>query len=426
MKALIPKDNVDVGFGPGVFHFRFWCRGKWVDICIDDTLPCIFTNGKFLETVFTKHTEKAGFWAPLVEKAYAKLVGQYSRIDLGFAGEAMADFSGGVVEQLDVASLGATKLAEKLKQVLKLDNIVAIGTKAIPPHLKKPRDPKNPGVGEGVSIEGMVGTHVYSVLDIQDVQDKNDAKLVHTLVKCRNPWGNATEWIGAFSDSDPQGSWETVTQDLRTGNKSDGQFWIPIQDLYKYGDTLYDCRWSGAYRGDEQATLPDGLVSFADHGNYTAVNSGSRAGFNAGTYGGKPGYYAHLKAITPTSGEVKSDGLRYNCGVNITMMYKNYTRCGVDPTIPQFGYILLWAPGNLVPEKDGDFFYQVNYGVFGPGGSNAETLQQRQITKQLFLPEGTLLIVPWLNDATSEEVPYFFRIICEAEKVFKVEAAAAE
>ena len=58
-------NNQPEALAAGIYRFRFYRMGEWMDIIIDDQLP-----KKFHAKV--KNNE---YWVPLVEKAYAKFFG---------------------------------------------------------------------------------------------------------------------------------------------------------------------------------------------------------------------------------------------------------------------------------------------------------------------------------------------------------------
>ncbi len=93
---------------------------QWRNVVIDDRIPCDASG----VPLYARHTPYPGadgggaeeMWAPLVEKAYAKLHGCYEALAAGPAGGSVAaallDLTGGAVQDLDLREAG---LAEQVR-----------------------------------------------------------------------------------------------------------------------------------------------------------------------------------------------------------------------------------------------------------------------------------------------------------------------
>lgn len=180
---VVPPDNSFTKNYAGIFHFKFWQYAKWVEVVIDDRLPTY--QGRLM---YMRSSVQNEFWSALLEKAYAKLHGSYEALRGGTTSEAMEDFTGGVSESYDLKDAPAN-LFNLLEKGFLNQSMMSC---SIEPNLN---------VFEDQTPQGLVRGHAYSItlakyIDI--ATPKMKGKL--PMLRLRNPWGNETEWNGAFSD----------------------------------------------------------------------------------------------------------------------------------------------------------------------------------------------------------------------------------
>ncbi|KAK2826319.1 hypothetical protein Q5P01_020533 [Channa striata] len=204
----------------GLFHFRFWRFGKWVDVVIDDKLPTI--NGRL---IFVHSKDPNEFWPALLEKAYAKVCGSYTDMNAGTPAEAMMDFTGGVHVSVQLSN-PPPNLWQLMYRAGKSKTLMGCGT-------LQGNTPTNT-----VLPNGLVQGHAYTVTGVKQVMSRG--KLV-SLVRLWNPWGHG-EWNGDWSDQSTL--WQTVSAEDREICHTlgdDGEFWMTTEDFCKYYVDLDIC-----------------------------------------------------------------------------------------------------------------------------------------------------------------------------------------
>ncbi|XP_029964317.1 calpain-12 [Salarias fasciatus] len=214
VKVVPPKQSLASSYA-GIFHFRFWQYGEWVEVVVDDRLPV--REGRLL---FSYSHTRHEFWSALVEKAYAKLMGSYGSLKGGNISEGMEDFTGGIAYSLDVSSRTPRVLWRCLTAALSRGSLLSCFIQA-----KNYRE-----VGK-VSGDGLIKGHAYAITDTDKVR-KSGASEEILLYKLRNPWG-FIEYRGPWSDKGKE--WDDVDQSekqrIELKRKEDGEFWISAEDF---------------------------------------------------------------------------------------------------------------------------------------------------------------------------------------------------
>jgi hypothetical protein len=94
---LIAIDGIKKGYAV----FQFFKNGEWKYVIVDTRIP-YSTNRK---TPLYAHSSKSSeMWVPLIEKAYAKLHGNYEVLNGGSMGVGMVDVSGGVSQKYNLTT----------------------------------------------------------------------------------------------------------------------------------------------------------------------------------------------------------------------------------------------------------------------------------------------------------------------------------
>ncbi|XP_066988982.1 calpain-5-like isoform X6 [Macrobrachium rosenbergii] len=234
------KDQEYGDLHPGIFHFRFWRFGEWVDVVIDDLLPTI--EGQLL---FTHSREKGEFWCALLEKAYAKLHGSYEALEGGNLSDALVDLTSGVSAHLDLTVGGYTDDFEKRKQLFKMMakemNEHALMCCAITPHSHEEAEMR--------TNVGLVKGHAYGITACRKINIGETglfsifrgAQKIR-MIRLKNPWGEK-EWNGAFSDGSPEWSKVSASEREKLGLtfEDDGEFWMTFDDFVEHFTDLSIC-----------------------------------------------------------------------------------------------------------------------------------------------------------------------------------------
>ncbi|XP_004569702.1 calpain-5 [Maylandia zebra] len=223
----------------GIFHFRFWRFGEWVDVVIDDRLPTV--NGQL---VYCHSNDSNEFWSALVEKAYAKMYGCYEALDGGNTADALVDFTGGVSEPMDLIENGYKQDEEKqhelFERVLKVHNRGGLISCSI-------RATTQADMEARLDC-GLVKGHAYAVTDVRKVRLGHGLLAYFrsdklNMIRMRNPWGKR-EWNGPWSDSSEE--WQKVSKSEREKMgvtvEDDGEFWMTFDDFIANFTDLILCR----------------------------------------------------------------------------------------------------------------------------------------------------------------------------------------
>ncbi|KAL9953560.1 hypothetical protein ACROYT_G040996 [Oculina patagonica] len=215
--AVCPDQSFDERTYCGMFRFNFWRFGEWVEVIIDDFLPT--HNGKLY---YARSDDPDEFWSALLEKAYAKVCGSYEAMGLGRISEALQDFTGGVIEMINLQTPpaeGSPDVYRVLEKAHERHSLMGASIET------------NSQTIQRTLPNGLITGHAYSITGFAQVDLPTFRGL--KLIRLRNPHGNSSEWKGAWSDRSDEW-YQLSTEERKRLNlvfDDDGEFWMTMEDF---------------------------------------------------------------------------------------------------------------------------------------------------------------------------------------------------
>ncbi|XP_014286541.1 calpain-C [Halyomorpha halys] len=216
---VVPADQSYSTDYAGVFRFRLWWSGQWVEVLVDDRLPTINGRLAFIQTI---HSDQ--FWPALLEKAYAKLHGSYEALKYGTMLDGLSDLTGGIAESISLRH-DPTTCGRLLNNLLDMTTIVTCTVQ--PPN--QPIRNNIEKLANGIQIG--INYRLYAVERVETVSGEGVQ-----LVRLRNPLGTGGgEYVGTWSRGCT--NWSQVPQQekerLGLSHSPEQEFWMSYSEFVK-------------------------------------------------------------------------------------------------------------------------------------------------------------------------------------------------
>ncbi|CAI5770844.1 calpain-13-like isoform X1 [Podarcis lilfordi] len=358
LENVIPRDQGFRHNYAGIFHFRFWYLGDWLDVVIDDRLP--FLNGEYLSVHPRSRNE---FWPPLLEKAYAKLHGSYQKLHMGYISEALVDFTGGVQISLNLPR-PSSYLYEVVKAAAKSGCLMGCVT----PPVENNVNEKN----------GIVQGHAYTVVETAEVPYMG---MKERLIRLWNPYGHK-EWTGAWSDRSME--WDRVPKQYKKSlyeDKDNGEFWMSYEDFQEHFLFLHVCN-------NVPTFLDFGVQRSNMWSVQTHVDRWVQGLSPEGAFSRNPRYLIQVQ---------EPDMKNSNVVVSLTQKLVNDTRSPQPPEPPGIRFVIF---------KDRTTVYNKGF------------IKQRDVTGIFQLRPGTYIIIPEISQG-GQESEFILRIFLKNQNNYR-------
>jgi hypothetical protein len=161
----------------GIYALRMYVLGVPTTITLDDRIPIVKGT-----SIFGAASPDGALWGMLIEKAFAKIHGNYESIESGDPRTSIDILTGAPYKSYfhnpNIDSKDTVWKA--ISQAVEDGNMISSST---------------PGTGDNTksSEVGITNSHVYTILSTHTLDGQK-------VIRIRNPWGRNEKYIGPWSD----------------------------------------------------------------------------------------------------------------------------------------------------------------------------------------------------------------------------------
>ena len=236
--------NIEYG-DIGYYEIMFFIDGSFKIVIIDDYIPFFKENGN---TVFSKSSENF-FWVNLVEKAYSKICGGYTSMNIDNNNNTYDHFqvfTGFKYEKYTLYDEDKNRLIINRNEIEKIFNLIEENLKNNSHKYNTLITTGTPDENKGIYLEEsfIPYKHSFSILDCKKIKinkDQNEMK----LLLINNPWGRNVYngGIGKYCLENLNDDLMNLKPYIESNLKSeDGTFWIDYDSFVKNYVSINLCK----------------------------------------------------------------------------------------------------------------------------------------------------------------------------------------
>ncbi|CDW73660.1 calpain family cysteine protease containing protein [Stylonychia lemnae] len=180
----------------GLFAFNVFIKGAPAIVVIDSLIPIKSSKTPLFATIGTDQS----YWGALIEKAWAKVNGNYEKIGSGYNYEGVEFLTNAPSKRISMTSLKPDTIWKLVKDADDSNYVMNVDT------------PTNNLGDKAVCSFNLPCQHSYSLLGVLVINAADKSQI--NLYRIRNPWQRDANFSGKFNDT--ASIWKTVGLDGKT------------------------------------------------------------------------------------------------------------------------------------------------------------------------------------------------------------------